>query len=56
MLKKTKTRRVSPDSLLKTSKEGEIELPEQELSKVSGGLTKGTTKDKLNPETISVES
>ena len=39
MRKKTKThtRKASPDSLLRTSRKGEIELTEQELRKVSAG-------------------
>jgi hypothetical protein len=37
MRKKTKAQKNSPDSLLKTSKNGEIELTEQELGKVTGG-------------------
>ena len=48
MRKKTKTQKNSPDSLLKTNKEGEIELTEQELGQVSGGKFTTTTKDKLN--------
>jgi hypothetical protein len=38
MLKKSKTqKRNSPDALLKTSKEHDIELTEEELGRVSGG-------------------
>jgi hypothetical protein len=38
---------LSTDSLLETSKKGDIELTEQELGKVSGGLgtAKSETKD-----------
>ena len=43
---------LSPDSLLETSKKGDIELTEQELGKVSGGTVKfkftTTTKDKVD--------
>jgi hypothetical protein len=42
---------LSTDSLLETSKKGDIELTEQELGKVSGGTVKfkftTTTKDKV---------
>jgi hypothetical protein len=39
---------LSPDSLLETSKKGDIELTEQELGKVSGGKFTTTTKDKVD--------
>jgi hypothetical protein len=41
---------LSTDSLLDTSKKGDIELTEQELGKVSGGKFKftTTTKDKVD--------
>ena len=43
---------LSTDSLLETSKKGDIELTEQELGKVSGGTVKfkftTTTKDKVD--------
>ena len=43
------TPKLSTDSLLKTSKMGDIELTEQELGKVTGGKIKltTTTKDKI---------
>jgi hypothetical protein len=41
--------RLSSDSLLETSKKGDIELTEQELGKVSGGgKFTTTTKDKID--------
>jgi hypothetical protein len=39
---------LSPDSLLETSKKGDIEVTEQELGKVSGGKFTTTTKDKVD--------
>jgi hypothetical protein len=43
---------LSTDSLLETSKKGDIELTERELGKVSGGTVKfkftTTTKDKVD--------
>jgi hypothetical protein len=42
------TPKLSTDSLLKTSKKGDIELTEQELGKVSGGKFTTTTKDKID--------
>jgi bacteriocin-like protein len=39
---------LSTDSLLETSKKGDIELTEQELAKVSGGKFTTTTKDKVD--------
>ena len=46
--KHPKEQSLSPDSLLKTSKKGDIELTEQELAKVSGGKFTTTTKDKVD--------
>ena len=44
--------KLSTDSLLETSKKGDIELTEQELGKVSGGTAKikltTATKDKVD--------
>jgi hypothetical protein len=46
------TPKLSTDSLLETSKKGDIQLTEQELGKVSGGTVKfkftTTTKDKVD--------
>jgi hypothetical protein len=36
------TPKLSTDSLIKTSKKGDIELTEKELGKVSGGTSEGT--------------
>ena len=45
-----RTPKLSADSLLETSKKGDIQLTEQELGKVSGGKFKftTTTKDKVD--------
>ena len=40
MLKKSKTNPKSPDTLLKTHREKDIELTEKELGKVTGGTVK----------------
>ena len=51
-MSRSKSKKSSPDTLLKTSKKGEVELTEDELSRVSGGDTKfkytTTTKDKVD--------
>ena len=46
MRKKTPKRQptISTDSLLETSKKGDIELTEQELGKVSGGLSSSSSQ------------
>jgi hypothetical protein len=50
-----KTPKLSSDSLLKTSKKGDIELTEQELGKVSGGTAKAQNAGSDTPaETISL--
>ena len=46
---------LSTDSLLETSKKGDIELTEQELGKVSGGTAKAQNAGSVTPaETISL--
>jgi hypothetical protein len=60
MRKKThkRQRKSLPESLLKTSRKGEIELTEQELGKVSGGVkigdVKGETIDDKHKDWIEV--
>ena len=49
------TPKISTDSLLKTSKKGDIELTEQELGKVTGGTAKAQNAGSDTPaETISL--
>jgi hypothetical protein len=47
----------SPDTLVKTSNKKDVELTEQELGRVSGGIggIKGESTLKPHPETIEVE-
>jgi hypothetical protein len=47
--------KLSSDSLLKTSKKGDIELTEQELGKVSGGTAKAQNAGSDTPaESVSL--
>jgi hypothetical protein len=56
MRRKTPKRqpKISTDSLLETSKKGDIELTEQELGKVSGGTAKAQNAGDRPAESISL--
>jgi hypothetical protein len=48
------TPKLSTDSLLKTSKKGDIELTEQELGKVTGGTAKAQNAGDRPAESLSL--
>jgi hypothetical protein len=48
------TPKISTDSLLKTSKKGDIELTEQELGKVTGGTAKAQNAGDRPAESLSL--